>query len=280
MANLIIIPDVALQRLADIAMVAGYPKIDGDARMQFFGNNPILGDGTVLGDFTAVSVPGVTSYLLTGSVNQGIVTGDYDLWKWPTLTATASAAPSTPQRVNGYWVTSTYDGALLWCQTFQQPFMFRYAGDAFTLVPQFSYGENPMPRPVRGSTLTVLAQVVWGVPGGESDDTIDITASVEDANDNPVMAATTVVEVIVSDGPDDCSPSHTATLDAAASPLGTILGGGGSATVMMRTGNLGTFTVAVSEPTPACTRYLWVRTGPGSQLLVQAATGPVAVAFA
>lgn len=118
--------------------------------------------------------------------------------------------------------------------------------------------------------VTNLLQVVWGSPGSEVSNTVNISASIEDAAGDVIASNTFCVEIIVSDSLTDSSPSHTATLSAAGTPLGTMLSGSGSATAIMQTSSLGTFSIAINEATPTVNRYLWTRTGPGSQGIISA----------
>ncbi len=120
------------------------------------------------------------------------------------------------------------------------------------------------------TTAGLLAQVNWGSPGSEVGTTIEIQATVQDAQGNTVAASTTDVVVVCTDSATDCSPSHTATMAAAGTPVGTILDGSGTATMVMRTNSSGLFKVAVTEPTASVNRFLFVSTGSGSQRWVRA----------
>lgn len=132
-----------------------------------------------------------------------------------------------------------------------------------------------------GSAVAALfGQVNWGSPGSESSNTITIQATVQDAAGNTIAAATTDVEVCVSDAGTDGEPSATATIAAAGTPVGTVLSGSGTATVNMRTSAAGLFSVAVTETTPTVSRYLWVRQGRGSQCFVRANAAAQALSFA
>ena len=78
---------------------------------------------------------------------------------------------------------------------------------------------------------------------------------------------------MVSDSDTNATPSGSATLTAAGTPVGTILSGSGTATATWRTAASGTFTVSVSEAGTGA-RYLWVRQGPNSQAFVRANASP------
>lgn len=124
------------------------------------------------------------------------------------------------------------------------------------------------------STVRVLfAQVNWGAAGAESSNTIEVPATIQDMNGSTIAAATTEIEVLVSDSSTDAEPSATATIAAAGSPVGTLLAGSGTATTLWRTSSSGTFTVAVTE-TGTGARFLWVRQGRNSQAFVRANASP------
>lgn len=125
----------------------------------------------------------------------------------------------------------------------------------------------------------LFGQVAWGTAGAESGNAIEVPATVNDLQGNAIAAATTEVEVLVSDSATDAEPSATATLSAASSPVGTILSGTGTATATWRTSASGTFTAKVSE-SAAGDRFLWVRTGRNSQAWVRANASPKSVTFA
>lgn len=129
------------------------------------------------------------------------------------------------------------------------------------------------------SAIQVLfAQVSWGTPGAESSNAIEVQATVQDVTGTTLAAATTEIEVVVTDSATDCEPSATATLSAAGTPVGTLLGGSGTATAVFRTNSSGLFTVKVSE-TAAADRFLWVRQGPNSQAFCRATASPKTVSF-
>ncbi len=105
-------------------------------------------------------------------------------------------------------------------------------------------------------------------------------AAVNNLAGGSIASATSVVTVVVSDSSTDCSPSATATLSAAGSPVGTLLDGGGTATAVFRTSATGLFTVRVNEPSTGVTRYLWAKQGPNSQAFIRAtSTSPLAITF-
>jgi len=127
--------------------------------------------------------------------------------------------------------------------------------------------------------LTKLGTVAWGSAGTEAADVIEITGTVNDLTGSAIAAATTEVEILVSDGANDAEPSATATIAAAGTPVGTLLSGSGTATVTMRTNASGQFAIAVTE-TAAASRYLFVRQGRNSQAWVKASAAAKELPFA
>lgn len=125
----------------------------------------------------------------------------------------------------------------------------------------------------------LLAQVTWGSAGAESANTIEVPATLQDAQGNTLAVATTEIEVMVSDSATDGEPSATATLSVAGTPVGTLLAGTGTATAIFRTSAGGLFTVKVTE-TAAADRFLWVRQGRNSQAFVRANAAPKSITFA
>lgn len=119
----------------------------------------------------------------------------------------------------------------------------------------------------------------WGTAGAEASNAIEVPATIKDLQGTTLAAATTEVEVMVSDSATDAEPSATATLGAAGTLVGTLLSGGGTATATWRTSAAGLFTAKVTE-TAAGSRYLWVKTGKNSSAWVRANASPKAVTFA
>lgn len=129
------------------------------------------------------------------------------------------------------------------------------------------------------STLKVVfGAVSWGTAGAESANTIEITGTVLDANGVAIAAATSDVKIVVSDAVTDGEPSATATIAAAASPVGTVLAGTGTATIVMRTNASGQFAIAVTDVSVA-SRYLNASQGVNSQAFIRAAAGPKQLTF-
>jgi len=132
---------------------------------------------------------------------------------------------------------------------------------------------------VADAIADLFAQVSWGAAGAESANVIEVPATVQDLQGNTLTVATTEVEVMVSDSATDAEPSATATLSAAGTPVGTLMAGSGTATVIFRATSGGLFTVAVSEAA-AGSRFLWVRQGRNSQAFVRANASPKSITFA
>lgn len=128
------------------------------------------------------------------------------------------------------------------------------------------------------AVAAMFSYVSWGTPGAETANVIEIQATMKDAAGNTLAAATTDVQVIVSDSATDGEPSATATLAAAGTPVGTVLAGSGTATIIMRTNASGLFSIAISE-SAAASRYLNVSQGSNSQAYVRANAAPKQVTF-
>lgn len=124
----------------------------------------------------------------------------------------------------------------------------------------------------------MFAYVSWGTAGAETANVIEIQATMKDIAGNTLAAATTDVTVVVSDSATDGEPSATATLAAAGTPVGTVLAGSGTATIVMRTNASGLFSIAISE-SAAASRYLNVSQGVNSQAFVRANASPKQVTF-
>ena len=123
-----------------------------------------------------------------------------------------------------------------------------------------------------------LVSIVWGAPGAESANKIDVSASCQDFTGGSLASGIVDVEVTCSDGAADAEPSATATLGAADTPAGTILSGAGTATLVIRTDAAGNFAVGVTE-TAAAMRYLWIKAGGNARLWVRSAAGVLELTF-
>lgn len=123
-----------------------------------------------------------------------------------------------------------------------------------------------------------LISVVWASPGAESGNAIEIQASCQDFAGNAFLSGLVDVQIVVSDAANDSSPSATATITAATSPVGSILDGSGTATVVVRTDSSGNFKIKVSETAPG-DRYLWLSPGGHSRLYPRSSTGVQQLTF-
>lgn len=131
---------------------------------------------------------------------------------------------------------------------------------------------------VETALQSALISVVWASPGAESGNAIEIAASCVGFAGEPFLSGLVDVKIIVSDGAADASPSHTATINAATVPVGTITEGAGTATATVRTDSSGNFKISISE-TAAASRYLWISTGGHSRLWVRSSTGVQQLVF-
>lgn len=124
-----------------------------------------------------------------------------------------------------------------------------------------------------------LISLVWAAPGAEAANAIEIAASCQDFAGVAFASGLIDAEIKVSDAANDTEPSSTATITAAGTPVGTLLSGSGTATVVMRTDAGGNLTIKVNE-TAAASRYLWVKGGGHSRLWVRSSTGVQQLTFA
>lgn len=130
-----------------------------------------------------------------------------------------------------------------------------------------------------GTAVAVLfGQVTWGTAGAETANVIEIQGTVGDIVGTAIAAATSEVEVCVTDSATDAEPSATATIAAAGTPVGTLLSGTGTATITIRTNSSGLFSLAITE-TAAASRYLWVRQGRNSQCWIRANAAPKSLTY-
>lgn len=126
---------------------------------------------------------------------------------------------------------------------------------------------------------SVLASLRWGTPTGEVGNAIELTGFILAYDGTLLLSSIVDVEVKVSDGAVDNEPSHTAFLTAASSPVGTVLAGSGTATLVIRS-NGGSLAIAVHESTPNCHRFLWISGAGHERLWIRAADGVQELVFA
>lgn len=124
-----------------------------------------------------------------------------------------------------------------------------------------------------------LISLVWDVPAAESGNKIEIAATCLSYTGQPFLSGLVDVEIRVSDAANDYEPSHTASIGPAASPVGTVMSGAGTATATVRTNSSGQLKVAISEPSPG-SRYLWIKGAGHSRLWVRARDGVQQLIFA
>lgn len=132
---------------------------------------------------------------------------------------------------------------------------------------------------IESELQNALVSIVWGSPAPESGNAIEIAASCLGFAGAPFLSGLVDVKIVVSDGAADASPSHTATINPAAVPVGTITEGAGTATATIRTDNNGNFKISITE-TASASRYLWISTGGHSRLWVRSSTGVQQITFA
>lgn len=126
---------------------------------------------------------------------------------------------------------------------------------------------------------SVLASLRWGTPSGEVANSIEITGTILAYDSILLLSSVVDVEVTVTDGATDNEPSHTATLAAASSPVGTVLAGSGTATMVIRSSG-GSLAIAVHEATANCHRYLWIKGAGHERLWIRAESGVQELVFA
>lgn len=139
----------------------------------------------------------------------------------------------------------------------------------------------PGPQGVPGTGMNnldpVLVGVQWGTPGAESGNAIEIAATIKDFAGTPLPSSIVDVEILVTDSAGEHEPSATATLSAASTPVGTVLGGTGTARLVIRSMS-GAFAVKVSESLPG-NRYLWLKASGNARLWVRSLTGVQELVF-
>lgn len=124
-----------------------------------------------------------------------------------------------------------------------------------------------------------LAQITWDAAGAEATNTIEVQGRMKDAGGTEIAVATGEVTVVVSDSATDAEPSATAVLQAAGTPVGSLLSGTGTARVRMRTSAAGYFKVGCLEAAVG-SRFLWVSQGNNSQYWIRAGEAPKSITFA
>lgn len=128
------------------------------------------------------------------------------------------------------------------------------------------------------SWTSELVEVVWGTPS-KSGSSYTIAATSQDVSGAALATDEIGVMVIVSDAAGDTEPSATAVIAAASPTVGSLLGGGGTATAMFKTNASGNFSIQVTEAATSVNRYIWVRAGGHFQRFVKARDGVVQLSY-
>lgn len=131
------------------------------------------------------------------------------------------------------------------------------------------------------ATAPTLATGGWettpGAEGAEAANAIVINGTILDIT-GAALTEPCELEIVVSDSATDAEPSATATIAAAATPVGTLLSGTGTATITIRPA-AGLWRIKVTEAA-AASRYLWIKQGKNSQALICASSDPKQLTFA
>lgn len=124
-----------------------------------------------------------------------------------------------------------------------------------------------------------LVSIQWDAPQAESADTIRIEGNVLDLHGAPLLSSIVDAKIIVTDSATNANPSATAVFSVPSGGDGINLAGIGTATLIIRA-VLGQLTVAVTETTPNCMRYLWISAAGHERVYVRAFAGIQELVFA
>lgn len=124
-----------------------------------------------------------------------------------------------------------------------------------------------------------LVSIQWNAPQSEAANTIRVQGNVLDLYDVPLFSSIVDVKIIVTDSAVNANPSATAVFSVASGGDGTNLAGIGTATLIIRA-ILGQLTIAVTETTPNCMRYLWISAAGHERVYVRAFAGVQELVFA
>ncbi len=124
-----------------------------------------------------------------------------------------------------------------------------------------------------------LVSIQWDVPQAEVGNTIQLDGNVLDLNGLPLLSSVVDAKIIVTDSATNANPSPTAIFSAPSGGTGVNLAGIGTATLIIRA-VLGQLTIAVTESTPNCMRYLWISAAGHERVYVRAFAGIQELVFA
>ena len=123
-----------------------------------------------------------------------------------------------------------------------------------------------------------LVGLSWGSPSSEVSNTIEIIGQVLAYDGTLLLSSMVDIEIVVTDGAVDGEPSATAYLTQASSPVGTVLAGSGTATMIIRSFG-GSIAIAVHEAAVGH-RFLWIKGAGHERLWVRAVDGVQELVFA
>ncbi len=124
-----------------------------------------------------------------------------------------------------------------------------------------------------------LVSIQWDAPQAEVGDTIKVQGHILDLNGDPLLSSVVDAKIIVTNSATNANPSTTAVFSVAAGGDGINLAGIGTPTLIVRA-VLGQLTIAVTEPTPNCMRYLWISAAGHERVYVRAFAGIQELVFA
>ena len=122
-----------------------------------------------------------------------------------------------------------------------------------------------------------LVGLSWGSPSSEVTNVIEITGQILAYDGSLLLSSLVDIEIVVTDGAVDGEPSATAYLTQASSPVGTVLAGSGTATLVIRSSG-GSIAIAVHEAS-AGHRFLWIKGAGHERLWVRAVNGVQELVF-
>lgn len=124
-----------------------------------------------------------------------------------------------------------------------------------------------------------LVSIQWDAPQAEADNVIQVQGHVLDLNGFPLLSSIVDAKIIVTDSATNANPSTTAVFSVPPGGDGINLAGIGTATLIVRA-ILGELTIAVTENTPNCMRYLWISAAGHERVYVRAFAGIQELVFA